>query len=168
MTKVIIYMAETINGMVAKTDDSAPWSDAVWNTYPKIIQEAGNIIVGRKTFEIMQQAGEFDSLGKIDVCVVSESMKSRDGLVVVPSVADAITHFKGKGHETIVVGGGTQTNTSALKENLVDEIWIDLEPKIFAKGIPLINTIDFDCELKFIESKMLSRDTIQIRYAVVK
>ena len=38
------------------------------------------------------------------------------------------------GLEEILLAGGAHVATSFLKENLVDELWLTLEPKIFGSG----------------------------------
>ena len=64
--KVILYMAMTANGMIARENDEAPWSKVVWREYYKFIKQNKNIIVGRRTYELMKNANEFEKLGNQD------------------------------------------------------------------------------------------------------
>ena len=34
--KVIMYMAMSLNGMIAKNNDDTPWSKVIWSGYYKI------------------------------------------------------------------------------------------------------------------------------------
>ena len=64
-------------------------------------------------------------------------------------------------------GGGT-LNTSFMAENLIDEIYLDVEPIVFGKGIRLFKENDFEAKLKLLEIKKLSNDEIQLHYQVLK
>ena len=33
MVKIMLYMGMTVNGYIAKEDDSAPWSKEIWKSY---------------------------------------------------------------------------------------------------------------------------------------
>ena len=72
------------------------------------------------------------------------------------------------GFKKILVGGGGKINSSFMKEGLVDEIIIQIEPLIFGKGIKLFADEDFEAKLKLLETKMLSKNEIQLHYKVKK
>jgi dihydrofolate reductase len=55
-----------------------------------------------------------------------------------------------------------------LAENLVDEIYLDIEPIAFGSGIPLFRDKDFECKLKLLGQKNISDNEIQLHYAVLK
>lgn len=52
--KTILYMSITANGMIAKDDDSTSWvSPTEWKSFSSMIQKTGNMIIGRRTYEVM-------------------------------------------------------------------------------------------------------------------
>lgn len=54
--KTILYMATTIDGFVAKKDDSTGFvSDVEWDSFQAEMKRVGNIIIGRRTFELMEK-----------------------------------------------------------------------------------------------------------------
>ena len=55
-----------------------------------------------------------------------------------------------------------------MKENLIDEIFLDVEPKIFGRGIKLFSDNDFEFELELIDIKKFSQNELQIHYKVKK
>lgn len=73
-----------------------------------------------------------------------------------------------QGFETIMVCGGGGLNTSFMKENLIDEIYLDIEPIIFGKGIKLFEDSNFEAKLKLLGVKKLSSNEIQLHYKVIK
>lgn len=55
-----------------------------------------------------------------------------------------------------------------MQENLVDELYLDIEPVIFGSGMPLFAVADFERKLQLIETKKLSVDELQLHYKVMK
>ena len=47
--KVILYMAISANGYIAKLNHDTPWSDEELQSYSEKVKEAGNLIIGRTT-----------------------------------------------------------------------------------------------------------------------
>lgn len=82
--KVSLYMAISANGMIANKDDETPWSDAEWQSFNNKVKEVGNILIGRKTFELMKEDGSLDKL-PCDLIMVlsSQKGKSNDKRVVL-------------------------------------------------------------------------------------
>ena len=69
---------------------------------------------------------------------------------------------------SIILAGGSILNTSFLEQNLVDEIYLDVEPTVMGKGIPLFQNKDFEKKLEFISSKNISKNEIQLHYKIIK
>lgn len=55
-----------------------------------------------------------------------------------------------------------------MKEKLVDEIWIDIMPRIFTTGVKLFDGDYFDADLKLLKIKKFAENEVQLRYKVVK
>ena len=73
-----------------------------------------------------------------------------------------------KGFTFAFLAGGGQLNTSFVKENLIDEIYLDVEPLVFGKGIRVFAEGDFELELELLETKKLNPNTVQLHYKVLK
>ena len=71
--KVVLYMAMSVNGCIAKENNETPWSDAVWESYYKIAKQFKAIILGRKTYEIMK-----------DVKIIAMSRRKVADLILPP------------------------------------------------------------------------------------
>lgn len=59
-------------------------------------------------------------------------------------------------------------NSLFMKEGLIDEIYLDVEPIIFGKGIPLFTSEDFEYNFQMLDFKKLNENTIQLHYKVLK
>src|SRR3989338_8570587 len=166
--KVVIYMAISSDGFIAREDGSTNFvSDAEWINYSKFVNSAGNIIIGRKTYEIMKKNKEFDKLGNIFVVVVSnKDIKTTEkNYLFVKSPQEALECLQKKNFNVAVVSGGAKINTSFVKENLVDEIVLDVESEILGKGIKLFD--DIEPRLKLISKKRFGDNEFQCRYNVL-
>ena len=53
-----------------------------------------------------------------------------------------------------------------MKENLIDEIILDVEPLIFGKGIKLFSEGNFEAKLELLEVRKISDNVVQLRYKV--
>lgn len=167
--KAILYMAMTVNGMIARENDETPWSDEEWECYKKQVKEAGNIIIGQRTYDIMRADDEFASLGEPFIVVVTDGSQKQlvaSNTAFASSPKKALDKVKNAGFETVLVGGGSTLNASFLKEGLIDEIILDVEPLMFGRGIPLLSSDDFEIQLDYIGSKKISGQLLQLHYRV--
>ena len=160
-------MAITANGLIAREDDATDWvSPTEWKNYGGTIKKAGNMIIGRRTYEIMCRNKEFDKLGKIKVVVVSQKLKTNEKMTVVKSPPEAISFLRQEGFSQALVCGGGKLNSSFMKEKLIDEIYLDIEPILLGKGIKLFADADFEAKLDLMKVKKLSKDEVQLQYKV--
>lgn len=106
--KVILYMAITANGYIARVDDSTPWSDEEWEAYAAEVKKIGNIIIGYRTYEVMKDM-EFERIGNPLVIVVSsKEQPDNTNVVFVKTPEDALKIVSEKGFtETTINGGST-------------------------------------------------------------
>lgn len=167
--KVILFMAMTLNGYIAKENNEAPWSDTVWKGYYDFIKERKNIVLGRTTYEMMKEVNEFEKLGHPFTVVVSNTAGLNDqNASFVTSPQEALEVCKVKGVSEVIIGGGSTLNTAFLKQNLIDELYIDIEPQIFGKGIKLFGDCDINSKLNLIEVTKLSEGIVRLHYKFIK
>lgn len=167
--KVILYMAMSANGMIAKSDDETSWiSKEEWDSYSAIVRKAGCLVVGHRTYQILTKQPEFAEFK--DVRIIAVSKNDFETIATNHLVAHSPQEALGllKEYKEIVVAGGGILNSSFMKENLIDEIYLDIEPIIFGKGIKLFAENDFEVKLKLLETKKLSDNEIQLHYQVIK
>ena len=70
--KVILYMAISVNGIIAKGDDDTSWiSKEEWDSYSLAVRTAGCLIVGRRTYHILTKQPEFAEFKDVKLVAVS-------------------------------------------------------------------------------------------------
>lgn len=170
--KVILYMAITINGFIAKeNDDTSFVSEIEWDSFRNMIKSTGNMIIGSRTYEIMRDGEEFKNLENIRVLVVSENANFKtiaDNHSIIKSPKDTLAILEKEAFNKVLVAGGGTLNASFMAENLIDEIYLDVEPVVFGKGIRLFKEDNFEAKLKLLGTKQLSDNEIQLHYQVLK
>ena len=77
--------------------------------------------------------------------------------------------FEKEGYEHMLVAGGAHIATSFLKEQLIDEVWLTIEPKIFGVGGNFVAEEKLDINLQLINyEKVNKQGTLITKYAVIK
>lgn len=167
--KVILYMAITANGMIAKSNREVEWSSEEGESYYSKVKEIGNLITGSVTYPEYEPQN-FKDMGDPLVVILTKdkSRKVSEKVNFANSPLQAIKILEDNGFKEALVAGGAKTNASFLKENLIDEIFLDLEPIIYGEGLPLFSPTGEKLNLKLLETKKIGSDTLQLHYEVLK
>ncbi|MBI2442431.1 MAG: dihydrofolate reductase family protein [Candidatus Levybacteria bacterium] len=82
---------------------------------------------------------------------------------------ELITRLSKEGFETVLLVGGGEINRAFLEENLVDELYLTLEPRIFGRGNSVFVEGDFEHVLQLLAStKLNDKGTLLLHYLVMK
>ncbi len=168
--KLILMMAVTLDGKIAKTATQlADWtSKADKKIFVEETKKSGVIIMGKTTY---------DTIGKplpdrLNVVLDFKPDFSRNisGILEYTNQPprELLADLEKRGFKTAILGGGATVNGLFLKENLINEIWLTIEPKIFGDGLSLFKDVDANLELELIEVRNLDKNVIQVRYKVIK
>lgn len=160
-------MAISTDGYIARENDDTSWiSTEEWDCYSSMIQKTGNLVVGHRTYDILTKQEEFSELQHVKLVVVStQQFKTlSEKHLVANSPKEALELLKD--FDEVIVAGGGELNSSFLKESLIDEIYLDVEPILLGKGIQLFSPGDFEAELELLETKKITEDEIQLHYKV--
>jgi dihydrofolate reductase len=169
--KLTLYNAISIDGFIADKNGNSSWVSPIdQENFDSAIQNAGNIIVGRKTFE--QFENELFPIKNIKNFVFTKdptfSRSNKDIYVINKTPGTFVLQMKEDGIENLLLIGGGKLNASFLKENLIDEIILVIHPIILGSGIKLFEDVDLN-ELKNLElrsSKELGGGLMQLKYEV--
>ena len=170
--KVILYMGISPNGYIAKEDGDSEWtSEEDLQGFYKHSKQAGNIIMGRHTYEAASKYGYFPFPDAVNVVVTHQPLENKWGnqvMVTDKSPREVLQMLEEKGFNEAFLAGGGKLNSSFMKEGLIDEIYFDVEPILFGKGIPVFAPTDFECDLELLEINKLNKNTVRLHYKVIK
>jgi len=167
--KVSLYMAVSIDGFIATLDHSTDWvSDNDWEVFGNKVQEAGCIVMGRKTMETSGEDFPYEGAVNIVLTKRPELLRESDQVVITNKTPrEVINWVEKKGFSEVLIIGGGITNSSFLREGLIDEIVISIHPIILGSGIKLFEDFEGQVKLEKIEVKE-AHELVWIKYRVVK
>jgi dihydrofolate reductase len=159
--KTIAYFTLTADGFLPRAEEKGlPSFDQVVTDSMKIARKAGGLIVGRTTWESMEE-----DESPVPVVVVSKSMpKKEDGAMVARSPVEALRMLEDKGFEGALVGGGAQLYSSFLAQDLVDELYVNIAPDLLGKGLRIEGPRRHAEMLKLMRRTPLEEGVTQLHY----
>lgn len=181
MRKIIVYIATSADGFIARTDGSVDWLDRPrpkgnygMNEFYKSID---TILLGRKTYDVavgFQDKGvkgsAFDT--RVRNYVFTRGPKPSRAPAGVEFVQEPVKAFANhlreqKGKDIWMMGGG-EIIASFLDEGEIDEFMIHVIPTFIGEGIPLIAPGPRTVPLKLISSMQFPDGVVKLHYAVRK
>lgn len=163
--KVILITAITLDGKIARSrNDSLDWtSKEDKKFFAQETKKAGVVVMGDRTFKILKKP----LAGRLQIVYTRtpqkyHSIKGRLEYTNLPP-EKLLSVLKKRGFKTIFIAGGRSIYTLFAKENLLTEIWLTIEPRVFGGGISLFsNSVDLKLKLK--EKLKLNQDTFVLKY----
>ncbi|GGG07134.1 dihydrofolate reductase family protein [Pontibacter amylolyticus] len=176
MRKIILYIAASTDGYIARPDGNIDWlHDKKYNIpdedfgYSAFLQTIDTTLMGHNTYrEILGFDMPFP-YPELKNYVFSRSKQEeaehvsfvRDGAV------DFIEKLKEQPGKDIWLIGGGMLNATVLNAGLLDEIILTYIPIVLGKGIPLFSAETEEHKLKLIptENKLYRNGFLQVRYS---
>jgi len=166
--KVTLLMAITLDGKIAKNPTHFPdWTGREdKKLFVKSTKEAGVIVMGSKTFDTI---GKPLPGRKNIVLTRNKNRQSQwENLIFTDKNPGELLGDLGKeGFSHVILAGGAMINSLFAEENLIDEITVTISPKIFGTGLSLFDR-EFSMDLELREMEKLDRDSLCLRYKVLK
>ena len=150
---ISIYIAASIDGYIARKDNSLDWLDRVGGFdedygFKKLLDSIDTLIIGRKTYDIATTVP--DPYPGKKVVVLSNTLKSvRAGMELYRGdLAELVAKLHADGAHHIWVDGGV-TISQFLAAQMVDTMTIGIIPIILGEGLPLFNVVgkELPCRL---------------------
>jgi dihydrofolate reductase len=180
MRKIIVYIATSADGYIARKDGSVDWLDRprLKGDYGigKFYKSIDTILWGRKTCDMalgFQEQGvpqsAFDT--RLKNYVFTRTLDAAKAPAGVEFVNEPIKKFARRLRATkgkdIWMMGGAGIIASFLDEREIDEFIIHVIPIFIGEGIPLIAPGHRNVPLKLVSSKAFPDGVVRLHYAVV-
>jgi len=169
MKKVILYIAQSLDGYIATKDGGVAWLDNYFSKEfgtEKFIEEMNTVIQGNTTYE------QFKSKYPGKNCYVfsenASTLSEEDITFVKGGVADFIKSLDENTNKNIWLVGGSNLITQFLNEQQIDEMRIFVMPVLLKNGIPLFQNIETSPKLTLQNTKSYSNGVVELRYVVTK
>jgi dihydrofolate reductase len=141
--------------------------------FRNLIREYDVLVMGRGTYEATLATLKLDDRLRVVLTSKADKFKSDE----VPGklefrtimVSDLVRSLDTAGHKRVLIVGGGEMISDFIRANLVDEIYLTLEPRLFGSGNSLAGVKEIDAELQLLEeTKLNDQGTLLLKYKVVK
>jgi len=163
MRNVVLYIAASIDGYIARKNGALDWLENLPNPdntdhgYLDFLSDVDAIVMGRKTYnELIGFDIEWPYKG-INSYIISSNTNlnilSPDTFLLNTDIEDFIKKLKLTGEKSIWLVGGGQLVSYFLNQNLIDKIILSVAPVILGEGIALFDskTLETQWELENVE-----------------
>ncbi|RHR83500.1 MULTISPECIES: dihydrofolate reductase family protein [Bacteroidales] len=147
MGKVILYIATTLDGKIARNNGSLDWLYALPNPnqidhgYAKFIDSIGTTIMGRKTYDEIISFGVDWPYKEMKSYVATNnesfSPETPNTWIISSSVTGLTQNLRESSEKDIWLIGGGQLITHFLNNDLLDRMILTIIPTILGNGISL-------------------------------
>ncbi|MGI8588017.1 MAG: dihydrofolate reductase family protein [Chloroflexia bacterium] len=166
--RIILIAAVTLDGKMAR--HAAHLSDWTSPQDKRIFREetrrAGVVILGNNTYKTLASPLP----GRLHI-VLTRDPPSQPAMPGVVEFTDAppaaiVADLERRGYMAAALTGGAQVNSLFLAADLVDEIWLTVEPLIFGRGIGIFEDAVPDLRARLVELRQLNEGAFLVRYSL--
>lgn len=164
--KVFLIAAISTDGFIGQdSQHTADWtSKADKKLFVELTKQSGVMVMGSNTFKTIGRA-----LPGRKTIIYSTKPKQFSNIEDVEATsmppADLIKKLAADGYDSVAICGGAQIYGLFLKEKLITDIYLTVEPVLFGSGVPLSLGADLT-KLELVETKSLNQDSILLHYIV--
>jgi dihydrofolate reductase len=171
-SRVIVYIAVSLDGFIAKQDGDIDWLSIVNSPledygYGAFIKNIDTVIMGRKSYDKICSLGvEFPHKDKR--CYVlsrtQHTSNNNNMLFYQGNVTSLLEEIKSNTKKNIYVEGGAQVIDELRRNDLIDEYIISIIPILLGRGISLFKESEVEETLKLINTQSYSSGLVQVHY----
>jgi dihydrofolate reductase len=164
--RTIVYASLTANGHFGRADDGRSIRPEVLTDFVAHVKQAGNVIMGRHTFDLMRSvpAGSAMSGTDSDLVVLSGSVHELAGVQVARRPEEALAALERLGHDTALVGGGAATDDAFLRAGLVDELYLNVLPYLSGPALTIALAEGQFADAELLDTTTLGDGVVQLHY----
>jgi len=169
--KVILYIAMSLDGYIAKPDGNLDFLTVVEEEgqdygYATFIDSVDTVIIGRKTYDKIISLGSGFPHNDKEVFVITRTPRPTigSGQFYTGNLKELIMSLKSKPGTNIFVDGGAEIVNELLKDNLIDEFYISIIPVLLGEGISLFKGGRTEMKLELISSTQFDKGLVQLHY----
>lgn len=185
MRKVVQFMHVSLDGFVAGPNGEMDWirvDEEMFDYAGQRTNKSDTALYGRVTFDMMEgywpTAADQPNPSKHDIehsawykqvekVVISKTLKGKNlknTTIVSEHIAAEIQKLKQTAGKEIIIFGSPSASHLLMKEGLIDDLWVFVNPVLLGAGIPLFKDIHKKILLKLIKSHVFKSGVVCLHY----
>ncbi|MGE6632158.1 dihydrofolate reductase family protein [Bacillus sp. NPDC077027] len=156
--KVLFYGAMSVDGYLAGENHELDWlmgTEGEEETgFAAFYESVDTLLLGRKTYEqVLKLAPDAFPYPDKKCYVLSRTLKESNEYtdIIGGDILSLVQELKGQQGKHIWIVGGGELLHSLLKEDVVDELILQVAPVLIGKGIPLFHPSEHETKLQLLE-----------------
>ncbi len=172
-TKIILYIAQSIDGYIAADDGSVDFLSCVETEgedygYFDFYNSIDAVIMGANTYEQILGFGEFPYPDKPCYVFTSKKYEPHDHVEFIDEKPEkwvkSNTQYNDNEHKRLWLVGGANLVKGFQDDGLIDEFIISVIPMMLGSGIPLFMSHQSPIEMKLKNVKTYATGLVQLVY----
>jgi len=167
MMKVILYIAESLDGFVATKEMSVAWLDKYndpkinygWDDFMKRVD---TVVQGNTTYQ--QFKPKYEDKASFVFTKHPEKYDEEGVVFTKESPEEFIKNLDEEKHQNIWLVGGPTLLAEFLNHKLVNECIIFIMPTLLGSGIPLFQNLETSPVFELLDSKKYENGVVELRY----
>jgi dihydrofolate reductase len=185
MKKLVLFMHTSLDGFVAGPNGEMDWinvDEEMFEYAGRQTNEADTALYGRVTYQMMESywptAAEQPAATKHDIehsrwynkvakVVVSKTMQGvnlTNTKIISDNLANEIIKLKQGTGKNILIFGSPTVAHSLIKENVINDYWLFVNPVLLGQGIPMFKGIKEKAKLKLVTSNAFPSGVVCLHY----
>ncbi|MBC8516161.1 MAG: dihydrofolate reductase [Nitrosopumilus sp.] len=168
MPKIIVYIATSLDGYIAREDGNIDWlPESTESGYDAFYKSIDTVIMGKTTYDQVLTFGEYPYKDKKSFVFTTTNQKKNENVEFVSDVKKFVEDGFNEMGKNIWLVGGAQIIASFLKQKAVDEIMVTIIPVILGKGLLLFKNTESEIKLELIKTEKYAQ-LVDLHYRVLK
>jgi dihydrofolate reductase len=172
--KLSVFCGVSVDGFLARTDDTFDFllaGEQEPRGFHEFLASVDVVVMGRRTFEVVQQLGHLELYGGKPTMVLSGrplNLSSGNGAKVEKmsgEPAEIVNQLESRAFKHAYVDGGI-TIQRFLAAGLVDRMVITRVPVLIGAGIPLFGPVPRDINLRHVATRSYPGGLVQSEYEI--
>ncbi|GAA4798008.1 dihydrofolate reductase family protein [Olivibacter ginsenosidimutans] len=171
MRKIILSLAVSLDGYIAKPNGDVEWLKKVPNPdnldygFSEFYKTIDTTIMGNNTYkEILGFNIPFPFQDKENFILSRVNNPDTAFVHFTSDIFNLVRHLKSKNGKNIWLIGGGQINTEFLNKGLIDELLIRIVPIVIGEGLPLFANKPSEVIFEQIKTETFSTGIVQLTY----
>lgn len=185
MRKLVLFMHVSLDGFVTGPSGEMDWikvDDEMFEFAGERTNQSDTALYGRVTFDMMDAywptAADQPNPSKhdiehsawykqVDKIILSRTLRGKTikkAKIVSDNIANEIKQLKNAEGKEIIIFGSPSASHALMRENLIDEFWLFVNPILVGQGIPLFKDIKDKKDLKLISNHAFASGVVCLHY----